>query len=247
MTAALSPPDPDRLYPALHSPRAGQPIEQQRVVFLKPLVESPLTVVGEYTYYDDPADPTGFERNNILFHYGPDRLVIGRYCALARGVRFYMNAANHRTTGLSTYPFPLMGSAWAEASDLFRDRPYRGDTVVGNDVWIGQEAVVMPGVHIGDGAIVAARSVVTSDVAAYDVVGGNPARLIRHRYDATDVERLRRIAWWDWPAEQVTRHLRTLMAGNVDDLEAGAAESGLLPARADTENGSSHARTMADS
>lgn len=219
-------PDPERLYPALHSPRAGAPIEQQRVVFLKPLVESPLTSVGEYTYYDDPADPTGFERNNILFHYGPDRLVIGRYCALARGVRFFMNAANHRSSGVSTYPFPLMGGAWAQAADLFRDRPYRGDTVVGNDVWIGQDAVVMPGVRIGDGAIVAARSVVTSDVPAYAVVGGNPARLIRQRYDAADVERLQRIAWWDWPAEEVTAQLRVLMAGSVDDLEAVAVERG---------------------
>lgn len=230
-TDTIRPPDPDRLYPVLHSPRAGQPIEQQRVVFLKPLVESPLTSVGEFTYYDDPADPTGFERNNILFHYGPDRLILGKYCALARGVRFFMNAANHRTTGVSTYPFPLMGGAWAQAGDLFRDRPSRGDTVVGNDVWIGQDAVIMPGVQIGDGAVVAARSVVTSDVPAYAVVGGNPARLIRQRYDASGVERLQRIAWWDWPAEVVTAHLRTLMAGTVDDLEAAAVDSGLLPAR----------------
>jgi virginiamycin A acetyltransferase len=227
-------PDPNRLYPALHSPRAGEAIqpgralELQRVVFLKPLVQSSLTEVGEYTYYDDPDDPTGFERNNILFHYGPDRLVIGRYCALARGTRFFMNAANHRATGVSTYPFPLMGGGWAAASDLFRDRPYRGDTVVGNDVWIGQDAVIMPGVRIGDGAIVAARSVVTSDVPAYAVVGGNPAGLIRMRYPEADIARLRRIAWWDWPAEEVTRAVRTLMAGDVAALAAVARERGLL-------------------
>jgi virginiamycin A acetyltransferase len=223
----LPPPDPQRLYPALHSPKAARPIEQQRVVFLKPLVESPLTSVGEYTYYDDPTDPTGFERNNVLFHYGPDRLVIGKYCALARGVLFFMNAANHRTNGVSTYPFPLMGGAWAQAGDLFRDRPYRGDTVVGNDVWLGQESVIMPGVHIGDGAIVAARSVVTADVPAYGVVGGNPARLIRHRYDQGDIERLQHLAWWDWPVEHVTEHVRTIMAGSVDELEAAARTHGL--------------------
>ncbi|WP_225729187.1 MULTISPECIES: CatB-related O-acetyltransferase [unclassified Nocardia] len=224
----LAAPDPDRLYPALYSPRAGGAIELQRVVFLKPLVQSELTEVGDYTYYDDPDDPTGFERNNILFHYGPDRLVIGRYCALARRVQFFMNAANHRVTGVSTYPFPLLGGAWTQAAELFRDRPYRGDTVVGNDVWIGQEAVIMPGVRIGDGAIVAARSVVTVDVPDYGIVAGNPARLVRLRFDAERIALLRRIAWWDWPVDEVTAHLPVLMAGTVDELASVARERGLI-------------------
>ena len=166
------PPDPSVLHPM-----PGQP----RVVLLKPLVTSPLIEVGEYSYYDDPDDPAAFETRNVLYHYGPEKLVIGKFCALGTGVRFIMNGANHRMDGPSTFPFPIMGGSWAEHFDLITGLPGRGDTVVGNDVWFGYRAMVMPGVRIGHGAIVASGAVVVGDVPDYGIVGGNPARLLRSR------------------------------------------------------------------
>lgn len=204
--------------PTLLHPIPGQ----ERVVLLKPLVTSPLIEVGEYSYYDDPGDPTGFETRNVLYHYGPERLVIGKFCALGAGVRFIMNGANHRMDGPSTFPFPIMGGGWAEHFDLITDLPGRGDTVVGNDVWIGYNVLVMPGVRIGHGAVIASGSVVTADVPDYGIVGGNPAALIRARYSDADIARLLAVAWWDWPAAHLTAHLRTVIAGSVDDLEAAA-------------------------
>lgn len=221
-------PDPRRLYPDVHGPNFGR-AQVQQVVFLKPLVEHPLTEVGEYTYYADPRDPTGFEHNNVLFHYGPERLVIGRYCALARDVRFVMNAANHRRSGVSTYPFPMLGGDWLEHMPLFAQRPTTSDTIVGSDVWLGYRVTVLPGVRIGNGAVVAAGSVVSGDVDPFTVVGGNPARVMRRRFDRRDVQRLERIAWWDWPAAVVTRHVPVIMSGDVDALERAAHTEGLLP------------------
>ena len=217
MTAA---PDPDRLHPVTG---------QERVVFLKPLVTDPKIEVGEYTYYDDPDDPLGFERNAVLYAYGAERLIIGRYCALASGVRFVMPGANHADLGPSTFPFGIFGEPWAERTmDLVMGAPSRGDTVLGHDVWLGYRALVLPGVTIGDGAVVAAASVVASDVPPYAIVGGNPARVIRMRYEADDVERLLRASWWDWPVELVTEHARTIMSGTPAELERIAAEAGLL-------------------
>lgn len=208
------PPDPTLLHPMP---------EHSRVVLLKPLLKSPLIEVGDFSYYDDPDDPTAFESRNVLYHYGPERLVIGRYCALGAGTRFIMNGANHRMDGPSTFPFPTIGGSWTEHFDLITGLPNRGDTVVGNDVWFGHGATIMPGVRIGHGAIIAAGAAVTSDVPDYGIVGGNPARLIRTRYDATDVTRLLAAAWWDWPIQHVTAHMRTIMSGTVADLEEAAA------------------------
>ena len=218
-------PDPDTLHPV-----AGQP----RVVFLKPLVTSPNIIVGDYSYFDDPDDPTAFERENVLYAFGPERLIIGKYCALATGVRFIMAGGNHPTAGVSTFPFAIFGSTWQEQTlDLIYDLPSRGDTVVGNDVWFGYRALVMPGVRIGDGAIVAAGAVVAKDVPAYSIVAGNPARVVRTRFDDADVERLLRSAWWDWPLELVTAHARTIMAGTPAEIEGIAREHGLYRNRED--------------
>ncbi|MFF8772786.1 CatB-related O-acetyltransferase [Kitasatospora sp. NPDC015120] len=206
-------PDPTVLHPMP---------EQPRVVLLRPLVTSPLIEVGEFTYYDDPDDPTAFETRNVLYHYGPERLVIGRYCALGTGVRFLMNGANHRVDGPSTFPFPIMGGEWAAHFDLLTGLPNRGDTVVGHDVWFGHGVTVMPGVRIGHGAVIATGSVVTTDVPDYTVAGGNPARLIRHRYSEEQIARLLAVAWWNWPTDHITRHVRTIMSGTVEDLEAAA-------------------------
>ncbi|MEV6756651.1 CatB-related O-acetyltransferase [Streptomyces sp. NPDC051214] len=204
--------------PTTLHPMPGQP----RVVLLKPLITSPLIEVGEYSYYDDPDDATAFESRNVLYHYGPEKLVIGRFCALGTGVRFLMNGANHRMDGPSTFPFPSMGGSWTDHFDLLTDLPNRGDTVVGNDVWFGHSTTVMPGVRIGHGAIIASGSVVTRDVPDYGIVGGNPARLIRTRHNDRDIARLLALAWWDWPVEHLTRHIRTLMSGSVDQLENAA-------------------------
>ena len=215
-----STPDPDALHPMEGFPR---------VVFLKPLITAPNIEVGDYSYYDDPDDAEGFERNNVLYRYGPERLVIGKYCALATGVRFIMAGANHLMTGVSTFPFTIFGGAWAErTSDLFGTIETPGDTVVGNDVWIGYQAMIMPGVQIGHGAIVAAGSVVSRDVPPYGIVAGNPARVVSTRFDEEDVARLLDAAWWDWPVGLVTEHARTIMAGTPAEIEAIAREHGFI-------------------
>ncbi|MFC8988655.1 CatB-related O-acetyltransferase [Streptomyces sp. NPDC057115] len=198
--------------------------EHERVVFLKPLITSPSIEVGEYTYYDDPDAATEFERRNVLYAYGPEKLVIGRFCAVASGTRFLMAGAEHPTMGVSTYPFTMFGGEWADRTlDLVTAMPSRGDTVVGNDVWFGYGATVMPGVRIGDGAIIAAGAVVTADVPPYTVVGGNPARPIRQRHSDADVALLLEAAWWDWPVDVITRHVRTIMAGTPAEISAIAA------------------------
>jgi virginiamycin A acetyltransferase len=196
------------------------PVEgQDRVVYLRPLVTDPRIEVGEYTYSDDPDDALGCERNAVLYAYGPERLIIGRYCAIASGVRFVMPGANHADLGPSTFPFGIFGPPWDLTMDLVMGAPSRGDTVIGNDVWLGYQALVLPGVTIGHGAVVAAASVVASDVPPYAIVGGNPARVIRRRYEDDDVERLLRAAWWDWPVELVSEHARTIMSGTPAELE----------------------------
>ncbi len=198
-------------------PKAVHPIPGvSQVCFIKNVVRAQNIEIGDYTYYDDPEDPEGFERN-VLYHYPflGDRLVIGRFCAIARGVRFIMNGANHRISGVSTYPFQIFGSGWERVMPRLEDLPLKGDTNVGNDVWLGYEALVMPGVRIGDGAIVAARAVVASDVPPYAVAGGNPARVIRMRFAPEVVEELLQIAWWHWDAEKITRNLERIAAGDV--------------------------------
>jgi len=200
-------------------PMAGFP----QVCFIRNTVSNPNIEIGEYTYYDDPDGSEQFERN-VLYHFPfiGDKLVIGKFCALARGVKFIMNGANHKMSGLSTYPFYIFGNGWEAAAPDKADLPYKGDTLVGNDVWIGYDALVMPGVTIGNGAIVSARSVVTSDVPAYAIVGGNPARTIRTRFPPETVELLNRLAWWDWPVERITRHLSAIVSGDIDALRAAA-------------------------
>ena len=213
-------PDPTQLYPFP---------DQPRVVLLKPLVTSPTIEVGEYSYYDDPDDATAFERRNVLYNFGEEKLVIGRYCALAAGTTFIMAGANHLDTGVSTFPFTIFGGEWGERTlDLVLDMPTRGDTVVGNDVWFGYRSLVMPGVRIGDGAIIATGSVVTSDVPPYTVVGGNPAKPIKQRFADDEVALLLRAAWWDWPTDLVTEHVRTIMSGTPADIGAIARDNGLL-------------------
>jgi virginiamycin A acetyltransferase len=214
----LSGPDPTVVHPL---------DAQRRVVFLRPLVQSATIEVGEYTYYDSYDDPLAFERDAVLYGFGPERLVIGRFCAIASHVRFLMPGANHADRGPSTYPFGIFGAGWASTMDVVMSAPSRGDTIVGHDVWLGYSALVLPGVRIGHGAVVAAASVVARDVPPYAIVVGNPARVVRSRFSEEDVERLLRAAWWDWPIALVTEYARTIMTGTAAELERIAAEHGL--------------------
>lgn len=208
----------------MNGPDPGNPFPMPgfpQVCFIANTIKNPNIIVGQYTYYDDPDDSAGFERN-VLYHFPfiGDKLVIGKYCAIARGAKFIMNGANHAMSGLSTYPFYIFGNGWESAAPGAGDLPWKGDTTIGNDVWIGYESLVMPGVTIGDGAIVAARSVVTGDVPPYSIVGGNPAEVIRRRFPDDVIARLLQVAWWSWPADKVTRHLQAITGGDVAALEA---------------------------
>jgi virginiamycin A acetyltransferase len=186
-----------------------------------PTVVHPVTGQKRVVFLRPPDDPIAFERDAVLYGFGPERLVIGRFCAIAAGVRFLMPGANHADLGPSTFPFGIFGEPWAKRTmDLVMSAPSRGDTIVGHDVWLGYQALVLPGVTIGHGAVVAAASVVASDVPPYAIVAGNPARMVRRRFDDEDVARLLRAAWWDWPIELVTEHARAIMAGTPAELEA---------------------------
>ena len=207
-------------------PEIKHPIEMHpRVGFLGPLVDAPNIEVGDYTYYDDPDGPDAFQSKCVLHHYPfiGDKLIIGRFCAIAEGARFIMNGANHAMSGFSTYPFNIFGHGWEKGFDPDTwTRELRGDTVVGNDVWIGMEAIIMPGVTIGDGAIVAARSVVTRDVPPFAIVAGNAAEVVKMRFDAGMIRRLLEIGWWDWDAEKITRNLNAIRGADIAALEAAA-------------------------
>lgn len=200
-------------------PRLGD----RQTIYLKAAVTNPNISVGEYTmYHSCEGDPTLFEKKNVLYHYpiNRDRLVIGKFCSIASGVRFLFNSANHALGSLSTYPFPLFFEEWGlDARDVADAWDNRGDIVVGNDVWIGYEAVLLAGVTIGDGAIIGARALVTRDVPPYTIVGGVPARPIRPRFSQETVSALRRLKWWDWPRERIRRNIAAISAGALDKLQ----------------------------
>ena len=191
------------------------------------VIAAPNISVGDYTYYDDPVDPTGFERNNVLFNYPEfgDRLIIGKFCQIASGVKFIMGPANHRLCSVTTYPFNVFGGVWSERTPSHIEQlPRKGDTIVGSDVWLGRESVVMPGVKIGDGAIIAAYSVVAGDVPPYTLYGGNPARFIKKRFDDALTALLLRLKWWDLPPEELAELLPLLCDGDLERVRAALEE-----------------------
>lgn len=192
-------------------PREGD----TQTVYLNAVVADPSIEVGDYTIYNDFVnDPSQFERNNVLYHYpvNHERLRIGKFCSIACGAKFLFNCANHSLRSLSTYTFPLFYDEWElDKADVASAWDNKGDIVIGNDVWIGFEAVIMAGVHIGNGAIIGARSVVTKDVAPYTIVGGVPARTIRKRFDDATISRLESLRWWDWSKERIRRELPGIM------------------------------------
>lgn len=203
-------PNPNDLYPNPAVPS---------VCFIKNAITRPNILVGDYTYYDDVDGAERFEEH-VTHHYPflGDRLVIGKFCAIAKGIEFVMNGANHRMCSVTTYPFNIMGGGWECATPALEELPLKGDTVVGNDVWIGQNVTVMPGVHIGDGAIIAANSVVAKDIPAYHIAGGNPCRIIRKRFDDALIDYLLELKWWDWPAEKIFRNLDLLCSGDLSRI-----------------------------
>ncbi|HTV67097.1 MAG TPA: CatB-related O-acetyltransferase [Rhizobiaceae bacterium] len=212
----MNAPNPALKHPILMHPRVG---------FLKNLVDQENVEIGDFTYYDDPLGPDKFVERCVLHHYPfiGDRLIIGKFCALAEGLRFIMNGANHAMSGFSTYPFNIFGHGWEQGFDVKTwEAENRGDTIVEHDVWIGMEAVIMPGVMIGSGSIVAARSVVTHDVPPYAIVAGNGAKVVKMRFDKRTVARLLDIAWWDWPVEKISRNLNAIRGANLKALEAVA-------------------------
>jgi virginiamycin A acetyltransferase len=203
-------------------PKVTHPMEGfPQVCFIKNTVTNPNIIIGDYTYYDDPEDSENFERN-VLYHFPfiGDKLVIGKFCALAKGVKFIMNGANHKMSGFSTYPFQIFGNGWERVMPQPNELPFKGDTVIGNDVWIGYKAVMMPGVKIGDGAIIAAKSVVTSHVPPYTIVGGNPANVLRQRFSDETIKILLDIAWWNWDIEKITRNLEKIVGADIEGLKA---------------------------
>jgi virginiamycin A acetyltransferase len=189
---------------------------------LHAVVQSPSIEVGDYTFYHNFENPLDFERKCVLYHYplaNHDRLKIGKFCSIAHGAKFLFNGANHTLSSLSTYPFPVMGEEWDLQVPTAQAWDNKGDIVVGNDVWIGFEAVIMAGVTIGDGAIIGSRAVVTKDVPPYSIVGGTPAKLIRKRFSDEQIDHLLKLKWWDWNEEKIKQHLDKIMDANIFEME----------------------------
>lgn len=191
--------------------------DTKRLCFLKNIISNPNIIVGDYTYYDDPDDVNNFLKN-VLYHFDfiGDKLIIGKFSQIAAGVKFIMNGGNHALKGFSTFPFSVFGDEWSNVPLLSESK---GDMIVGNDVWIGNSAIIMPGVHIGDGAIIASSSVVTNHVAPYSIVAGNPAKLIRARFDEEIVQKLLKMQWWNWKLEKITEHANDLATGDLRLIE----------------------------
>ena len=200
-------------------PRTGD----KETIYLKHVITNSNITVGDFTMYNDFVnDPTLFEKNNVLYHYpiNHDKLQIGKFCSIACGAKFLFNSANHTLSSLSTYPFPLFFEEWGlEKKDVTNAWDNKGDIVIGNDVWIGYEAVVLAGVMIGDGAIIGTRAVVTKNVPPYTIVGGVPAKPIKKRFSEETISALLEIQWWNWSKERIARNIGAIQCGNIEQLK----------------------------
>jgi virginiamycin A acetyltransferase len=206
----MNPPDKDTVFPLEN---------YDRLCFLKNTIKSSNITVGDYTYYDDFENVANFEKNvKYHFEFTGDQLIIGKFCMIASGASFIMNGANHLTNAISAYPFAIFGKDWQQAMDG-KSYPIKGNTTIGNDVWIGHNATITAGVNIGDGAIIAANATVTKDVAPYTIVGGNPAIVIKKRFSEAVIESLLSIAWWDWPIEKITQNVSLLTSNDFEKLK----------------------------
>ena len=202
-------PDKDQKFPLAN---------YERLCFLKNVIQNPNIIVGDYTYYDDFENVENFEKN-IKYHFDfiGDKLIIGKFCMIASNVTFIMNGANHLTDSITSYPFAIFGHDWSNAMEG-KSYPTKGDTIVGNDVWIGYNSTIMPGIRIGDGAIIATNSTVTKDVEPYTIVGGNPAKEIRKRFTEKETIKLLEVRWWNWTIEKITQNLKHLTDNKIDNL-----------------------------
>lgn len=205
-------PDSKKIYPRS---------DDKQIVYLKNVITNPNIVVGDFTFYNDFVnDPKDFEKNNVLYHYpiNHDKLIIGKFCSIACGARFLFNSANHTMRSLSTYPFPIFYEEWEHGIRTDKAWDNKGDIVIGNDVWIGYEAVIMAGVTVGDGAIIGTRAVVTKDVPPYTIVGGVPAKPIRKRFSDDIIAQLLHLKWWDFPPEEILPKIKDIQSGNLEAL-----------------------------
>ena len=204
-------PNPNEIFPNPKIPS---------LCFIKNVVKNPNIIVGEYTYYDDINGAENFE-SHVTHHYDfiGDKLIIGKFCAIAKGIEFIMNGANHRINSITTYPFNIMGNGWEKSAPSLSELKLKGDTIVGNDVWIGQNVTVLPAVHIGDGAIIGANSVVAKDIPPYSVAVGNPCEVKRKRFDEDLIEYLLKIKWWDWDAEKIFKNMEALCSGDLSKIK----------------------------
>ncbi|GAA4806823.1 CatB-related O-acetyltransferase [Litoribaculum gwangyangense] len=194
-------PNPNTLFPLPN---------YKKLCFLKNHINNQNIIVGDYTYYDDFEDVSNFEKN-VKYHFDfiGDKLIIGKFCMIASGATFIMNGGNHLTEASTAYPFAIFGGAWQDAMEG-KTYPTKGDTIIGNDVWIGHDATIMPGVYIGDGAIIASKAVVTKNVEPYTIVGGNPAKLIKKRFSEDTISKLLQLKWWDWEIKKITENVEKL-------------------------------------
>lgn len=189
-----------------------------KLCFLKNIIKNPNIIVGDYSYYDDFENVENFEKNvKYHFDFREDKLIIGKFCMIASGVKFIMNGANHLSDSISTFPFAIFGNGWENAMEG-KSYPNKGDLVIGNDVWIGHNATIMAGVTIGDGAVIATNATVVKDVEPYTVVGGNPAKEIKKRFLQETIDKLLQLKWWDWDIAKITKNVRHLTANAIDRL-----------------------------
>ncbi|MDR1089633.1 MAG: CatB-related O-acetyltransferase [Prevotella sp.] len=204
-------PDPETKFPVLNV---------RTVCYIKPLIKNPNVVVGDFTYFSDDKNPEDFEQHITHFYdFYDDKLIIGKFCQIAKGVTFMMNGANHKMNAFSTYPFYIF-EGWGASAPSINEFPLKGDTIIGNDVWIGENATILAGVKIGDGAIIGAQSIVASDVEPYTIVGGNPAKPIRKRFEKETIDFLLNLEWWDWSIEKIKQSIDVLSNADIEKLKA---------------------------
>lgn len=214
--------------PVHTNPDAVFPNEElKNLCYIKNVVKSPNIIIGDYTYYDDPVDSTAFEKNNVLFNWSEfgDKLIIGNFCAIASGTQFLMGSANHRMNSISTYPFNVFSQDWQEVTPPHLSQlPFKGDIVIGNDVWIGRECLIMPGVKIGNGAVIGSRSVVAKDIPPYTIAAGNPAKPVRKRFSDSFIELLEKLKWWDFKGEKLKQFLPLLCETDLEKAQKAVKE-----------------------
>lgn len=200
--------DPNSPYPFTYAKQVKE------MVFLKNFIHNPNIIIGDYTYYHDYNHPERFEYNNVRNCYFC-KLIMGKFCQIAVDTTFIMDDSNHPMSGFSTYPFFIFDE-WKDYTPVFNKK---GDTIIGNDVWFGTNAVIMPGIKIGDGAIIGAYSIVTKDIEPYTIVAGNPAKIIKKRFTDDTIQQLLEIKWWDWQYDKITRNIAIIAGGNIEKLK----------------------------